>query len=77
MAFPEIFWSRTDFEELEIQEFSNSMNHVLEFHADLQKDQITTKKNMGELKKKSKYKNQMTTTKLTSIMKKYTCHSRS
>ena len=51
------------------------MNHVLEFHADLQKDQIATKKNMGELKKKSKYKNQMTTTKLTSIMKKYTCHS--
>ena len=44
MAFPEIFWSRTDFEELEIQEFSNSMNHVLEFHDDLQKDQIATKK---------------------------------
>lgn len=61
MAFPEIFWSRTDFEELEIQEFSNSMNHVLEFHADLQKDQIATK-NMGEWEKKYKYKNQMTTT---------------
>ena len=56
MAFPEIFWSRTDFEELEIQEFSNSMNHVLEFHADLQKDQIATK-NMGEWEKKYKYKN--------------------
>ena len=23
------------------------MNHVLEFHADLQKDQIATKKNIG------------------------------
>ena len=37
------------------------MNHVLEFHADLQKDQIATK-NMGEWEKKYKYKNQMTTT---------------
>ena len=52
MAFPEIFWSRTDFEELEIQEFSNSMNHVLEFHADLQKDQIATKKKYGRVEKK-------------------------
>ena len=51
MAFPEIFWSRTDFEELEIQEFSNSMNHVLEFHADLQTDQIATKK-YGRVEKK-------------------------
>ena len=61
MAFPEIFRSRTDFEELEIQEFSNSMNHVLKFQVNLQKDQITTQKNASE-KKKYMNKNQMTTT---------------
>ena len=76
MAFPEIFWSRTDFEELEIQEFSNSMNHVLGFHADLQKDQIATKKKHGRVEKNTstRIKWQL---QLTSIMKKYTCHSRS
>ena len=28
------------------------MNHVLEFHADLQKDQIATKKKYGRVEKK-------------------------